>query len=644
MSFAFSSFGQSPSAGSLDHRLSLPHSPFQGSHDDGLSSSPHVGVGPGGGGRQSYSSGSGGDREDARDLTPREVVDLARSTSRGQVGHGQAGGGHHRRTSSTGSAHSPGSLGGLGRQRIVPQAPMFPDSHQSLDEYEPVEFHPLEDDVMLPFDDRPDEVASLIAAERNRGLFKLLELALPSTSSSTAEPSEWSYADLVKYLTKTTREAASDKVWVATIRQAVQTRSEPLWEKLKGLLGIDEDDDWGEGESHLAGEQHAGSEGNSGGSIVLIEGLEEGGPDDEHDDDDQAGGDRRVSDEGDGFVTGGMFSPEGGLSASLPGSSSLGELEAIGESEEEESAAETSTSGPEKQRSTDSGRTLQAPTLPTLITTQPSPSSSFNNNASQLGLFASSSEAAKTPTGDVSPFSQPLTGFGQGSGVQTPHAATSTGSSPRLGSPDVRAPRRSFVGVSIVSSSTQADYHSPSSGPQSASASTGISPSVSSADFATSPTFPVHPPARRRTSVTRDDLQYGGNEHSDPLTERGPGTPPHPLSLSLSLRGSIAQNPLTIALLLLLGRDNREPALPEFVQQPVPQAVVPTVRQRRARLGLVQGERESGLGRSRGRSRQRRQQPRLGEGDDWAQGGREAQQQCAVPLSESPFDQGKAVD
>jgi hypothetical protein len=575
MSFASSSFGQSPGNTNLDQRMSGQHSPVNGPAD-GFAFGSHAGIGPGG--RSSFSgqpanSVGGNDRSDARDLTPREVVDLARSTSRGQVDGGRG----HRRTSSTGSALgvSAGSLGG--RHRIVPQAPTFPDRPAAEDEYEPVEFHPMEDDMMLPFDDRPEEVKSLIEAERNRGLFKLLSLALPS--SPTAEETDaaggdqpanraedWSFPELVHFLTQTPRSAVGDKAWVITIRQAVESRSEPLWEKLKGLLGIDEDDDWGDDERHLVGEssQAGGSESGRSGSVVLIEGLEEGGPSQDDGGYDSDG--RRTSssdghDVAESMVAGGMFSPEAATSATLPGASSLGELEAIGESEEEEMEGADNGDGsggglnrPIRQKSTDSNRTLGGggggggglgglSGVPTLITTGPSPSSSFTD-PSRHGLVGSAVGSAPV-SGDVSPFSSPVPGSGSGS-------LTPQGSSPRLGSSPLsssvtsaagggvegRSPRRSFVGVSIVSSSSAEDYHQHHHAPSSsASPSAGISPSVSGHDLSTSPSFPLHPAVRRRTSVTRDDLQYGGNEASDPMTERGPGNPLFPSSFSnLSLK------------------------------------------------------------------------------------------------------------
>lgn len=584
MSFAVSSFGQSPGNTLLDQRMSSQHSSMHSPADDLVSSfTAHAGIGPGGrssfsGGQPAGSTGAGNDRGDARDLTPREVVELARSTSRGQVDAGRS----HRRTSSTGHASSAlgvsaGSLGG--RHRIVPQAPTFPDRPAPEDEYEPVEFHPMEDDMMLPFDDRPDEVKALIEAERNRGLFKLLALALPSSPTAeetaaaggaqpTSRPEDWSFPELTRFLTQTPRTAVGDKAWVITIRKAVEGRSEPLWEKLKGLLGIDEDDDWGDDEPHLVGEASQSESGHSG-SFVLIEGLEEGGSQEDagYDSD----GRRTASsdgghDAGEGMVAGGMFSPEAATSATLPGASALGELEAIGESEEEEmdggdnDVGNSSLRRPTRQQSTDSNRTLGGggglgglSGVPTLITTGPSPSSSFTD-PSRHGLVGSAAAATPVP-GDVSPFSSPINGsptLGSGSGAQTPQ-----GSSPGVGSSPLstsmtaaggmeggRPPRRSFVGVSIVSSSSAEEYHQHHhSTSTSAAPSTGISPSVSNHDLptspslSTSPSFPLHPPVRRRTSVTRDDLQYGGNEASDPMTERGPGNPLFPSSFSnLSLK------------------------------------------------------------------------------------------------------------
>ncbi|GAB1522402.1 hypothetical protein RhiTH_005518 [Rhizoctonia solani] len=77
-------------------------------------------------------------------------------------------------------------------------------------------------------------------------------LGLPS------QPTQWTFAQLLTHLTQTTREQLPDKEWVLFARACIRTRSEALWERVKGCLGVpndiyededieDEDDD----ESHV---------------------------------------------------------------------------------------------------------------------------------------------------------------------------------------------------------------------------------------------------------------------------------------------------------------------------------------------------------------------------------------------------------
>ncbi|CEL63252.1 hypothetical protein RSOLAG1IB_05295 [Rhizoctonia solani AG-1 IB] len=71
-------------------------------------------------------------------------------------------------------------------------------------------------------------------------------LGLPS------QPTQWTYAQLLTHLTQTTREQLPDKEWVLFARACIRTRSEALWERVKGCLGVPndiyEDEDIGDDE------------------------------------------------------------------------------------------------------------------------------------------------------------------------------------------------------------------------------------------------------------------------------------------------------------------------------------------------------------------------------------------------------------
>ncbi|KAG7443542.1 uncharacterized protein BT62DRAFT_316311 [Guyanagaster necrorhizus] len=100
-------------------------------------------------------------------------------------------------------------------------------------------FTPLPDDILLPFIDRPAEVSALISSPPSSRLFALLQLTFTGTKTHSAvDPAKWSYAQLHDWLVKTTREEASDTLWVAYARACILAHSELIWERVKGALGI----------------------------------------------------------------------------------------------------------------------------------------------------------------------------------------------------------------------------------------------------------------------------------------------------------------------------------------------------------------------------------------------------------------------
>jgi hypothetical protein len=110
---------------------------------------------------------------------------------------------------------------------------------------EPVEYVQLDDNTLLPFVERPQEVAELMQHPSNTALFKLLQAAFPKNPArehwKALSPAEWNWEEFVQHLTKVTRAECPDYPWVFRAREAVRTRSVALWEKLGVCLGCDAD-------------------------------------------------------------------------------------------------------------------------------------------------------------------------------------------------------------------------------------------------------------------------------------------------------------------------------------------------------------------------------------------------------------------
>ena len=52
------------------------------------------------------------------------------------------------------------------------------------------------------------------------------------------DPATWDYKKLHHYLTTATRETDPDPTFVANIRKCILPRSELIWERIKGALGV----------------------------------------------------------------------------------------------------------------------------------------------------------------------------------------------------------------------------------------------------------------------------------------------------------------------------------------------------------------------------------------------------------------------
>ncbi|KAL1406268.1 hypothetical protein Q8F55_007964 [Vanrija albida] len=108
---------------------------------------------------------------------------------------------------------------------------------------EPVEYVEMDDDTLLPFSDRPAQVASLLANPVNETLVDLLSKSFPAGAArpnwKEIPVTEWNWTEFERLLTKIDREECPDYEWVLLAREAVRERSVALWEKLGVCLGCD---------------------------------------------------------------------------------------------------------------------------------------------------------------------------------------------------------------------------------------------------------------------------------------------------------------------------------------------------------------------------------------------------------------------
>ncbi|PCH44419.1 hypothetical protein WOLCODRAFT_138996 [Wolfiporia cocos MD-104 SS10] len=193
MSFAFTSFSQQPSAGGSSPTSSPRMRP----------QSPNLV-------RRTSGSFSGGK------LSPEQLLDVARQSC------------NPRSSFSSGTGGSP----------VAPFAPA-----------PLVSFTPLADEIFLPFVDRPAEVAQLVAAPPTAKLFALLAQTFPAdarvpagTESAASllarDPRQWTYAELAFWMQAVDRDAADDVAWATKARACIMAKSELIWARVKGALGV----------------------------------------------------------------------------------------------------------------------------------------------------------------------------------------------------------------------------------------------------------------------------------------------------------------------------------------------------------------------------------------------------------------------
>jgi hypothetical protein len=168
---------------------------------------------------------------------------------------------------------SPEQLLALARQPTSVQynSPSKNISFYSLDTLSPeplygqtlsASFTPLAADVYLPFIDRPAEVSILISNPPSAKLFSLLARTFPKCEGQTSpssspktvdmsgfpkDPKIWTFVQLFSWMTAVSRTIAPDALWVHQVRACIHERSELIWERIKGALGVppelDMDDD-----------------------------------------------------------------------------------------------------------------------------------------------------------------------------------------------------------------------------------------------------------------------------------------------------------------------------------------------------------------------------------------------------------------
>ncbi|EJD40353.1 hypothetical protein AURDEDRAFT_187012 [Auricularia subglabra TFB-10046 SS5] len=106
----------------------------------------------------------------------------------------------------------------------------------------PAPFTPLPADVLLPFVDRPAEVAQLVATPPTSKLYALLGQSLPE-SGAPDQPEHWGIKELAHHLTAVRREELDDRAWIKAAQGCIAAKSELLWERFKNALGVPPDYD-----------------------------------------------------------------------------------------------------------------------------------------------------------------------------------------------------------------------------------------------------------------------------------------------------------------------------------------------------------------------------------------------------------------
>lgn len=133
----------------------------------------------------------------------------------------------------------PGAFNIQGAASPAPSANIAPSLAPSHAGEEPVDMQELEDDIILPYRDRPAEIAELFSLSSNEHIYTLLRDSLLSTPTTKGEtPAEWSWDRFDQHL-KSTREEVNDSKWIEDARICLEARGENLWSRFRDIIGID---------------------------------------------------------------------------------------------------------------------------------------------------------------------------------------------------------------------------------------------------------------------------------------------------------------------------------------------------------------------------------------------------------------------
>lgn len=161
-------------------------------------------------------------RQESKVLSPDEVLDLARGLMSPVAAHD--GPSLRRRKSTGGSVAS------------------RPEKKEPI-ELEPVEYIQMDYQTLLPFSDRPKEVAELLEHPVNGDMYTLLKQSFPKGAVrrnwKDIDVTQWTWDEFYNHLTTITPKECPDYEWVLLARTAVRAHSVALWEQLGACLGCD---------------------------------------------------------------------------------------------------------------------------------------------------------------------------------------------------------------------------------------------------------------------------------------------------------------------------------------------------------------------------------------------------------------------
>jgi len=182
--------------------------------------------------------------EGPKALSPDQVVSLAESLRSPLLAHDP-----EDKPPSLSRSSSYRKRAGFGRRDGAGQEQREKDKAAEHLELEPVDYVEMQDDVLLPFVDRPTEVAELFENPYNKELLEIIRPTFPTESKAdpskpgswrNVPPSEWTWDEFQLHLQEN-RADCDDLSWVRLLRLAVRARSEALWEKIGVCLGCDSD-------------------------------------------------------------------------------------------------------------------------------------------------------------------------------------------------------------------------------------------------------------------------------------------------------------------------------------------------------------------------------------------------------------------